>query len=188
MTCVPGAPIGSPGDSHGSGKPFPGRERQPRHRKSENPDNSGSSLPAERNCRSSQHLSLPESIRPEHPPKTRAESPTSQAARGCVMTSKAVRRRQHALVLCRAQSLGAAIKLTDMREITHYVWLHPGEERYAATGSTGGALIVARRCSNTARVSLRLSRRAASVMASKGYVTSERSNRGHCAACRSSRG
>jgi hypothetical protein len=24
-------------------------------------------------------------------------------------------------VLCRAQSLGAAIKLTDMREITHYV-------------------------------------------------------------------
>jgi hypothetical protein len=52
----------------------------------------------------------------------------------------------------------------------------PGEERYAATGSTGGALIVARRCSNTARVSLRLSRRAASVMASKGYVTSERSN------------
>jgi hypothetical protein len=22
---------------------------------------------------------------------------------------------------------GAAIKLTDMREITHYVWVHPGE-------------------------------------------------------------
>jgi hypothetical protein len=84
--------------------------------------------------------------------------------------------RQLALVLCRAQSLGAAIKLTDMREIADYVWVHPGEERYAATGSTGGALIVARRCSNTARVSLRLSRRAASVMASKGYVTSERSN------------
>jgi hypothetical protein len=79
-------------------------------------------------------------------------------------------------VLCRAQSLGAAIKLTDIRAITHYVWVHPGEERYAATGSTGGALIVARRCSNTARVSLRLSRRAANVMASKGYVTSERSN------------
>jgi hypothetical protein len=39
---VPGAPIASPGDSHGSGEPFPGRERQPRHRKSENPDNSGS--------------------------------------------------------------------------------------------------------------------------------------------------
>ena len=109
-------------------------------------------------------------------PKTRAESLTSQAARGCVLMSKAVRRRQHALVLCRAQSLGAAIKLTDMREITHYVWVHPGEERCAATGSTGSALIVARRCSNTARVFLRLSRRAANVMASKGYVTSERSN------------
>jgi hypothetical protein len=39
-----------------------------------------------------------------------------------------------------------------MREITHYVWVHPGEERYAATGSIGGALIVARRRSNTARV------------------------------------
>ena len=61
MTCVPGAPTASPGDSLGSGEPFPGRERQPRHRKSENPDNSGSSLPAGRNCRSSQHLSLPES-------------------------------------------------------------------------------------------------------------------------------
>jgi len=109
-------------------------------------------------------------------PKTRAELLTSQAARGCVLTSKAVRRRQLALVLCRAQSLGAAIKLTDMREIADYVWVHPGEERYAATGSTGGALIVARRCSNTAMVSLRLSRRAAGVMASKGYVTSERSN------------
>jgi hypothetical protein len=69
MTFVPGAPIASPGDSHGSGEPFPGRERQPRRRKSENPDNSGSSLPAERNCRSSQRLSLPESIRPEHPQK-----------------------------------------------------------------------------------------------------------------------
>ena len=42
MSYVPGAPIASPGDSHGSGEPFPGRERQPRHRKSENPDNSGS--------------------------------------------------------------------------------------------------------------------------------------------------
>jgi hypothetical protein len=69
MTCVPGAPTASPGDSLGNGESFPGRERQPRHRKSENPDNSGSSLPADRNCRSSQHLSLPESIRPEHPQK-----------------------------------------------------------------------------------------------------------------------
>ena len=42
MSYVPCAPIASPGDSHGSGEPFPGRERQPRHRKSENPDNSGS--------------------------------------------------------------------------------------------------------------------------------------------------
>jgi hypothetical protein len=55
------------------------------------------------------------------------------------MTSKAVRRRQLALVFCRAQSLGPAIKLTDMREITHYVWVHPGEERYAATGSSNQA-------------------------------------------------
>jgi hypothetical protein len=39
---VPGAPIASPGDSHGSGESFPGRERQPRHRKSENQDSSGS--------------------------------------------------------------------------------------------------------------------------------------------------
>ena len=42
MSCVPRAPIASPGDSQGSGEPFPCRERQPRHRKSENPDNSGS--------------------------------------------------------------------------------------------------------------------------------------------------
>ena len=42
MTYVPGAPIASPGDSLGSGEPFSCRERQPRHRKSENPDNSGS--------------------------------------------------------------------------------------------------------------------------------------------------
>jgi hypothetical protein len=115
MTCVPGAPTASPGDSLGSGEPFPGRERQPRHRKSENPDNSGSSLPAVRNCRSSQHLSLPESIRPGASTKTRAESPISQAPRGCVLTSKAVPRRQLALLLCRAKSLGSAIKLTDMR-------------------------------------------------------------------------
>src|SRR6266849_438544 len=42
MSYVPRAPIASPGDSQGSGEPFPCRERQPRHRKSENPDNSGS--------------------------------------------------------------------------------------------------------------------------------------------------
>src|SRR6266478_8313740 len=42
MSYVPGAPIASPGDSHGSGESFPGRERQPRHRKSENQDSSGS--------------------------------------------------------------------------------------------------------------------------------------------------
>jgi hypothetical protein len=42
MSDVPGAPIASPGDSQGSGEPFPCRERQPRHCKSENPDNSGS--------------------------------------------------------------------------------------------------------------------------------------------------
>jgi hypothetical protein len=45
MSYVPGAPIASPGDSHGSGEPFPGRERQPRHRKSENPDNSDRNFP-----------------------------------------------------------------------------------------------------------------------------------------------
>jgi len=32
MTYVPGAPNASPGDSQGSGEPFPCRERQPRHR------------------------------------------------------------------------------------------------------------------------------------------------------------
>src|SRR6267142_1226793 len=42
MSYVPRAPIASRGDSQGSGEPFPCRERQPRHRKSENPDNSGS--------------------------------------------------------------------------------------------------------------------------------------------------
>ena len=47
-----------------------------------------------------------ESIRP----KTRAESPTSQAARGCVLTSKAIPWRQRARVLCRARVPGAAIK------------------------------------------------------------------------------
>ena len=43
-------------------------------------------------------------------PKTRAESPTSQAARGCVLTSKAIPWRQRARVLCRARVPGAAIK------------------------------------------------------------------------------
>jgi hypothetical protein len=42
MSYVPGPPIASPGDSHGSEEPFPGRERQPRRRTSESPDNSGS--------------------------------------------------------------------------------------------------------------------------------------------------
>src|SRR5712664_4497918 len=59
-----------------------------------------------------------------------------------------------------------------------YVWVHPDEERYAAIGSTMGA--VERRCSSTAMVSLRLSRRAANVPASKGYVTFERSNTPAC--------
>ena len=59
-----------------------------------------------------------------------------------------------------------------------YVWVHPDEERYAAIGSTMGA--VERRCSSTAMVSLRLSRRAANVPASKGYVTFERSNTPTC--------
>src|SRR6202040_2283455 len=115
---VPGAPIASPGDSLGSGEPFPGRERQTRHRKSENPDNSGSSLPAGRNCRSSQHLSSPESIRPGHRQKLALNRQFRKPLEGCVLTSKAVPRRQLALLLCRAKSLGAAIKLTDMREIT----------------------------------------------------------------------
>ena len=70
------------------------------------------------------------------------------------MTSKAVRRRQHALVLCRAQSLGAAIKLTDMREITHYVCAS-GRGTLRRDRFDRCALIVARRCSNTARVRLR---------------------------------
>jgi len=41
MSYVPGAPIASPGDSHGSGEPFPGREPQPRRRRSGKPDNVG---------------------------------------------------------------------------------------------------------------------------------------------------
>jgi hypothetical protein len=52
--------------------------------------------------------------------------------------------------------------------------------RQAATGSNRGALIAARRTSSAAMVSPRLSRRAASVPASKGYVTSERSNTPAC--------
>src|ERR1700682_921601 len=42
MTYVPGAPIASPGYSHGSGEPSPCRERQPRHRRLDNLDKSGS--------------------------------------------------------------------------------------------------------------------------------------------------
>src|SRR5450631_1294914 len=73
----------------------------------------------------------------------------SQNTRGCVLASKASLRRQLAPVLCRAQSPGAAIKLTDMREITPNVWCIRTRK---ARPRSARPRIVARRCSNTAMV------------------------------------
>jgi len=76
MSYVPGAPIASPVDSRGSGEPFPCRERQPRHRKSENPDNSrkGLSLPQAKHSKSEAARMVPAGfVRPGYPLQLRSK-------------------------------------------------------------------------------------------------------------------